>query len=560
MKELLHIADGFNELLKELPVSSFAGFLEETGRKIRRISDNNVFYIDLFCCNNTSAAGKKCIQALQENEAPYKLIIKNELNYSVRIFEDPIPTIAFIVWDEAMQECDALIRYFKKENNNYRAMFLVDLLENANTIQNTVGQLDQSVKTFILLPEKINGKQLSAILSSVIQLSLLEKLQKLSCLNSIRPAFLFLDEILTSETKAAQTRKLLVSQNTHITRKEEEALNNSELTINLRQLIRKTAQELEKSYTAKYEDLNKPNTGRFSMLAVEQSNRLIELERKSVAEKKEKLDASISKDFQDEFIATVSTNIRTELGKDEAFIKSSFEDMLTQANIQLRSKGIKPVNPEGIYPPFPDKEQTIHSFCYMNKAYTGELVKKGTMEYMVALKDYTGLTVVIGGLLAPLSVIATAGDMSLFKHMAMWVKVSTGLISLTLIGYGIYDLRKRIPKRRAEEFQKELGKAKELLQQEAKRMFSDSSQDWTSHIARWLIDTNQNIGQQIEKNIRDAQLQKTNRMHEEKKQQAKQQMSVDLLLRNVQAATQVRDRLAAQYSNMVTAIEKDLNL
>lgn len=560
MKELLHIADGFNELLKELPVSSFAGFLEESGRKIRRIADNTVFHIDLFCCTNASAAGKKIMQSLQENETPYKLLIKNELNYTVRIFEDPIPAVAFIIWDEAMQECDALIRYFKKENNDYRAMFLVDLLGNTHNIQSLIAQSEQSVKTFFLPPEKVNSGHLSTILTADIHPSSLEQLQQLSCLNSIRPAFLFLDEILASETRAAQTRKLLVSQNTHITRKEEEALNNSELTINLRQLIRKTAQELEKSYTAKYEDLNKPNTGRFSMVAVEQSNRLTELEQKTVAEKKEKLDASIPKDFLEQFITTVSANIRTELGKDEAFIKSSFEDMLTQANIQLRSKGIKAVNPEGIYPLFPDKEQTIHSFCYMNKTYTGELVKKGTMEYLVALKDYTGLTVVIGGLLAPLSVIATAGDMSLFKHMAMWVKVSTGLISLSLIGYGISDLRKRIPKRRAEEFQKELNKAKELLQQEAKRMFSDSSQDWTSHIARWLVDTNQNIGQQMEKNIREAQLQKANRMREEKKQQAKQQMSVDLLLRNVQAAAQVRDKLVVQYNNMVTAIEKDLKL
>jgi RNA processing factor Prp31 len=75
-----------------------------------------------------------------------------------------------------------------------------------------------------------------------------------------------------------------------------------------------------------------------------------------------------------------------------------------------------------------------------------------------------------------------------------------------------------------------------------------------------LVDTNQNIGQQMEKNIREAQLQKANRMREEKKQQAKQQMSVDLLLRNVQAAAQVRDKLVVQYNNMVTAIEKDLKL
>ena len=175
MKELLHIADGFNELLKELPVSSFAGFLEESGRKIRRIADNTAFHIDLFCCTNASAAGKKIMQSLQENETPYKLLIKNELNYTVRVFEDPIPSIAFIIWDEAMQECDALIRYFKKENNGYRAMFLVDLLGNNHNIQSLIAQSEQSVKTFFLPPEKVNSGHLSTILTADIHPSSLEQ-------------------------------------------------------------------------------------------------------------------------------------------------------------------------------------------------------------------------------------------------------------------------------------------------------------------------------------------------------------------------------------------------
>ncbi len=562
MRELSYIAERFDDLLKELPVSSYAGFLEETRRKIKNISDKDAFYVDSFRCSNSSSESRKLAQALEESAggSAYRLTPKDETNYSVRIFEDIFPSIGFILLDEEMLRCDALTQYFKKNDSTYRVVFIVNLLQNSEDLKNYSRQFSYRIKTFTLLPEEIGGKNLTEIITTAIDAPSLDKIKKLSYLNSIKPVFSFLDEILAAENKAANTRKLLNTQNSNITRKEEQSLNNSELTSNLRQLIQKSTQELEKSYKIKYEDLNKPNTGQFSIIATQRCSLLKDFEKKALAEKSEKVETSIAQPFLDDFINTISSSIRTELGKDEAFIKSSFEDLLSQINAQLRNKGIKPLNSENIYPPFPDKERTIHSFCYINKTYNGEVIKKGAMEYFVALRDYTGLIMVVGGLLAPLSIVASASDSGVFKYIATWIKASTAGISLLMIIYGIYDLRRRIPKKRVEEFERELNKARETLQQESKRMFNDSSRDWSGNISNWLRDTNQNINLQIERNIKDLQTQKSNQMGQERVQQQKQQQSVDILLRNIQSAERVKDQINTRYRDMVSETEKDLKL
>ncbi|SJZ43826.1 hypothetical protein [Sediminibacterium ginsengisoli] len=561
MRELNYIAERFEDLMKELPVSGYAGFLDETKRKIKQLADKEAFYIDVFCSVNASSESRKLARQLEETSSNsiYRITVKHENNYSVRVFQDVFPTVGIILLDEEMQKADKLIQYFRRPDTTYRLQLVVNLLQDQNGARDFTRQFRS--KAVILTPENLEGKTTEDIIKTAIEdTASIDKMKKIAYLNSIKPVFSFLDEILSAENKSAQTRKLLHTQNTNITRKEEQSMNNSEVVSNLRQLIQKSAQELEKSYKLKYEDLNKPNTGQFSIITAQQCGKLEDFERKSLAEKSEKYETSIAEDFLNKFTGNIAASIRTELGKDEAFIKSSFEDLIAQINIQLKNKGIQPLKADTIYPPFPEKERTIQSFCYMNKTYSGEIIKKGAMEYFVALRDYTGLIMVVGGLLAPLSIVASASESGIFKHIATWVKASTAGISLLMIVYGIYDLRRRIPKKRIEEFERELGKAKDLLQQESKRMFNDSSRDWTSNISNWMRDTTQNINLQIERNIKDLQTQRTSQMNQEKNQLQKQQQSVEMLLRSIQSAERVKDQLNTRYREMVTEAEKDLKI
>jgi hypothetical protein len=465
-------------------------------------------------------------------------------------------SVAFIYVDEETEQSDIFKQYFKKNDDQYKVVLLIDLLEDEKKLKDFSRTFGYRTKVITLLPADFTDKTLAELLKAYLDVTALEKLKKMSYLNSVKPVFSFINDILQSESRAANTRKILNSQNTNITRKEEQSLNTSELSSNIRQLVQKSAQDLEKNYKLKYEDLNKPNTGKFSLLAIERSSLLQDFEKRELAEKSEKVETTIEKGFLTDFTKSIATSIKAELGKDEAFIKSSFEDIVTQINIQLKSKSIQPLNATSIFPPFPDRDRTIQSFCYINKSYVGEVIKKSPMEYFVALRDYTGLIMVVGGLLAPLSIVASTSESAVFKSIATWVKTTTGIISLLMIIYGIYDLRKRIPLKRVEEFERELGKAKEGLLQESKRMFNDSSRDWTTNIANWIKDTTQNISLQIERNMKDVVTQKASLMNQEKIQQQKQQQSIDLLLRSIQSAEKVKDQLNTRYREMLTETKK----
>lgn len=562
MRELQYFADKFNDLLKELPISSYAGFLEDTKQKIKKLSEKEQFFIDVYKSSNTSHESKKLIRQLEESEknTPFHLNFLDETNCSIRIFEQVFPSIGFVLLDEEMLQSATLIQHFKRNDTTYRLMYIINLLPDPAPLREFARNFSVRIKTITLNASDVENKPVSEILAASYDAASLDKIKKIAYLNSIKPVFSFLDEIFNAENRSANTRKLLVTQNTNITRKEEQSLNNSEMVSNLRQLIQKSASELEKNYKLKYDDLNKPNTGHFSILAADRCAMLKDFDRKELAEKSEKYETSISKDFIDDFLRAISNAIKTELGKDEAFIKSSFEELISQINIQLKNKNIQPIKAENIYPPFPEKERTVQSFCYINRTYSGEIIKKGAMEYFVALRDYTGLIMVVGGLLAPLSIVASASDSGVFKYIATWVKASTAGISLLMIVYGIYDLRRRIPKKRVEEFERELGKARDTLQQESKRMFSDSSRDWTGNISNWIRDTTQNINLQIERNIKDLQSQKSSQMNQEKVQQQKQQQSVDMMLRSIQSAERVKDQLVTRHREFMSDLEKDLKI
>lgn len=560
MREIIAVADRIEDLTRELPVSNYAGFLEEMNFKIRKMAAQDHLFIDVYRSKNAFGESKRIIKQLEESALSTGMVlkVKDEDNCSVKVFEQIFPAIAFVFLDEEMLHAEELKRHFRKNDEQYKVVFLVNLLRDEKEVREYSRLFGFRSKVIPLALEDFSEKNLAEVMQSSLDNTALDKLKKLSYLNSIKPVFAFLNDILASENKSAQTRKLLNTQNTNITRKEEQSLNQSELNSNIRQIIQKSAAELEKSYKFKYEDLNKPNTGKFSIIAQEETNKLTDFNKKELAEKSEKVETSIDGVFLNDFTRNISRAIRKELGKDEAFIKSSFDEVIGQINNQLKSRGIKTLKPADIYPPFPDKDRTLESYCYISRAYVGEVIKKGPMEYFVALRDYTGLIMVVGGLLAPLSIIASASDSGIFKEIANWVKATTAAISLIMIVYGAFDLRKRIPKKRIEEFNRELGKAKETLANEAKRIFNESSREWTSNIANWIKDASNNVSAQIERNLRDLQANKMNQMNQEKALQVKQQQTIDNWLRSIQSAERVKEQMTTRYRDLVTETEREL--
>jgi hypothetical protein len=577
MRDLLTIADRMDEIAREIPVSSYAGFLEEANYKIKKIAAKNAFYIDVYHSENISPFVKKFITTLNEsvNDSNFVLYYKNEKTFDIKVFEDIFPSVAVVFLDETTQNSEILINHLKKYDSLYKVIVAINL-ELDEVDERGLGRIFGFGKKVISLkPEAFTGKSFEEILSEFIEPKMFESLKKLSYLNSIKPVFSFLDDIIAAENKAAGTRKLLNNQNVSITRKEEQLSNISDLSGILRQITQKDIQDLEKNYKTKYDDLNKPNIGAFSINLKNEVDQLVEFEKQTVAEKSEKVDISINADFQEKFVKNIRRHLSGEYEKDASFVKSSLDDLIKKINIQLKSKGIAPISAEEVYPPFPEGKRVLDSYCYISKEYKGELMKKGITEYFVALRDYTGIIMVAVGLLGPLNGITMMSEffekdktgaqpgaaesfVNIFKGFNASIKILTAVITLAMIVYGIIDLRQRIPRRRVEEWNREMNKAKDSLTQEGKRIYSEGSKDWLQNISGWIRDVSQNISLQIEKNLKNTQLARLSQNNNEKLQQQKQLQVVDMLVSSIQSAGRIKDQTATRYRDAVAEIEKEI--
>jgi hypothetical protein len=565
MRELNFVSERLEDIGKELGVSAYAGFLEETQRKVRKITSADHFYIDIYKPKSTGSELRKYVAAINEASQGTNYIIRfiDETHKGIKIFEDIFASVAFVLLDDDVPENVEIAAKIRQYDEEYRLVVMINFLPTQDVARKVSREMGYRVRAHIVDVKDAEGKTLQDILTGITEAVQLEKLKKLTYSNSIKPVFNFLQEIFATENRTVQTRKLLNNQNTTITRKEEQGLNNSEFMMNIRQVIQKDSSDLEKIFKGKYDDLNKPNIGVFSQKTDKEVKKLQDFEKQVLAEKSEKVQITINENFLKGFVQQIRGKISGELDKDEEYIKSSYQEMISKINTHLRSKGITPIVPEDVYAQFPKKEKVLDSFCYLSRNFTGEIIKKGPAEYFVALRDYTGIIMVAVGLLAPLNAISSLDDvewLSWLKVMSKGIKYGTAAITVSMIVYGIIDLRRRIPKKRVEEFEREKAKAQELLSQEGKRMFNESSRDWTGAISNWMRETAQLIQGQIDKNIREMQQNKTQQLNNEKQQQQRIQQSVDLFQRNIQTAERHRDQLTQRFRDFVAENEKDLKL
>ncbi len=565
MRELNFVSERLEDIGKELGVSAYAGFLEETNRRVKKIVGSEHFYLDVLRSVSMGPEAKKFLVALQEsvNNSGYVIRVFDNTQKSVKVFEDFFASIAIVLLEDEMPENDGIVARILQYEEEYKLVIIVNFQPTQDIARKFARQLGYRVRTQIIDAKDAIGKSMDELLKLNNEAIQIEKLKKLSYFNSIKPVFTFLQEIFQTENRTVQTRKLLNTQNTSITRKEEQGMNNSEFMMNIRQVIQKDSSDLEKIFKSKYDDLNKPNIGVFSQKAEAEVNKLDSFDKEVMAEKSEKVQITINDSFLKNFTSQIRNKISGELDKDELYIKSSYQELINKLNAQLKIKGIAPITADDAYAQFPAKVKVLDSYCYLGRKFSGELIKEGPSEYFVALRDYTGIIMVAVGLLAPLNAISSLDDvewLSWLKLMSKGIKYGTAGITVGMIVYGIIDLRRRIPKKRIEEFHREKTKAQEILAQEAKRMFNESSRDWTGAISNWIREGMQMIQAQIEKNIRDLQQNKAQQLNTEKQQQQRIQQSVDIFQRSIQSAEKYRDQLNQKFRDLVAESEKDLKL
>lgn len=563
MRELSFIEQRLQEVEKELGVSNYAGFLQESRQKLNNILATSSFYADVYHHSASGEQAKSLVNQLLGNSTESRFFVKDENISSVRVFKEILPATAIIIFDETFQQAKTLQEKFVFFAPQYRFVLIINFTE-PSTAQTFARSIKYPSQSQIVEATSLKDFSTNDLLKQLIpENTFRNALQRYSYINSVQPLFPALDQVFATENKVIQTRKLLNGQNVQILRKDEQSANQSEMQNTIRQMIQKFGQDNEKLLRGKYDELNKPMTGKFSKVGIKQAESIQDFHKEDLAEKNEKVAITLHKEEVNAILGTVSSTIQKEMDKDTTHLQANLDDLLLKINGHLQAKGWQTIDKQAIEMALPQPSKVVSSFCFMSRNFSGELVKKGATEYFIALRDYIGVIMVATGLLAPLNMIATLGDekesfFSFLKHLNVLIKFGTATICLCLIIYGIFDLQRRIPLKRDEELKKELSKARELLLSECKRIFNDSSRDWSSALATWVREISQNLNQQIDKSFRQFQLEKQNQLNQDRVLQQRQQQSIDLIQKNIQNAERIKDAMATKFREFITETEKDL--
>lgn len=354
-------------------------------------------------------------------------------------------------------------------------------------------------------------------------------------------------EIITDELRALELRKQLLTDDLASARRPGSATG-SDSTNRVRTIIQKNLQDAERAFKLKYDELNRNKSGEFQLLTQSKAaqvaaENMVHIE---LASKTETTETELDTSFTDDFVRTMKKSFKKQVDSDLQYLEGVKNMTFDQLNNILHTDGLAKIDPANIYALEPDPKLPLDSHFHIQKKYSGEITKDGPMQYFIALRDYTGMIMVLVGILAPLTLVATTPDAepgSIFaffnevggvvkKFRALLTFVTAVLVGAMLI-YGFFDLRRRIPLKRIEEREKDIYKAKEAVEQEGRRMFNDASRDWVTQLGTYIRDLSTSIAAEIEQAVRSKTIQAAETQDEKRRKTAMAQASVDARLKGI---------------------------
>ena len=321
---------------------------------------------------------------------------------------------------------------------------------------------------------------------------------------------------VSAEVSALVLRRQIIAADQEKSRRGERDPS-TELQSTIRNALQQGFQDTERVFRQKYDELCRPNVGVLAKLI---QSHVDSLEAKHVfkidkAANFEKFEAQIDPKFMSASIEELHNSFRQEMQKDVLYINQLAQETEGKVNTVLQNFGCKGDGVDGMVRPSLDQSRLDQSHFMIAKTYRGELTKPGVMEYFGALRDYTGLIMVIVGILAPLTMLATAPDadekstfgflFGMINKMSVHMKDARAIIQffsiLLIVGmlvYGVFDLRRRIPNKRRQEFEKVLEEAKEFLSEQLTRLLNNAHRDWSTVLGQYVKDYSQALQAEVD--------------------------------------------------------------
>ena len=560
MNEWLFFSERVSEINKELGVSSCSGFLEDTVLRLQSASASKKLPVDIITAQTPVAEVRKLLSRWKEEVEPeLKLTVLSGRALQARSISHFFSSFACVMLDDELLNGIELSFLSKLLKERYKLIWVINFTSSDNTVSSIRQQVGVLTETLVLSSKEIEDKSLFKSIQTHYPEAKIQAIRKMACLNAIKPVIEVLNQLFKGENQAIQVKRLLGSQSQVMIRKDEQGVGQMEWMNQFRQQIMKYSTELERNLKLKYEEMGKPNTGAFSRLLQENLVPVVkDFERTEMAEKSEKEDIRIKASDEQYFLQSIKNFLSESMKVDASFAEEATRELVDRLNSTLTAKNHKPVNPLLDAQPFPVYKNSVRPYIQFNREFRGELMKRGITEYFVALRDYTGVIMVATGLLAPLTIIANISESGFLKHLSNGVKFGMAAITLFLIIYGVFDLKKRIPRKRVEEFEREKQKATEYLLTEGKRIYSDITRDWANAFSNWIKETSATINVAYERSMKETQMQKQELLQKERQSQQKQQQNVEVLQRNLSSAERVKELMANRWREWLMETEKSL--
>jgi NTP pyrophosphatase (non-canonical NTP hydrolase) len=505
-------------------------------------------------------------------------------NYYIRIFSEnqlpkrklglPISALGIIVLDENLPLNETILYYIKQQSAEYAVLIILNYTD-TETVAQKLKYAQNGL--FVIIDMKINTiESLDALLKEHISQEQFDKLRERSFLNSLQPLLALSTETIQQEQYTSGVRKNLNTQLNSVLRKEEIDSNINDTLNSIKTQIQNWNSDMEKEIKNKYEELNKPNTGRYSQQTQKWSESLETLEHIEVAEKTERLVTEINSTFLQNFENQIKKEITSDFTNDYTYILKEADTALNKINMTLEKKINLSEDKSTLiidYSRFPNSEKTLKSYIGFNRSYSGEVSKKGVSEYFVALREHIGTIMVVVGLLAPINMISSAAGSeagsdpknkeSMMMHLSVimkdvraYIQFGTAAIIIVMIIWGYFDLRKRIPRKRKEEFERELKKAKENLLSEGKRMFNESSKDWQYNMSQWVRETYTNLQTQLDKIGKEHNTSQQQKSNEERLRIQRLNQGLDNSSKQIGNSIRTMDNLNRSHKDAIVDLEK----
>ncbi|WP_026995020.1 hypothetical protein [Flectobacillus major] len=396
-------------------------------------------------------------------------------------------------------------------------------------------------------------------IATIIKVIDVQKLLHLSKLSTLKPVVDYINQIVKTEHKILTSQKNLLVQDAQFLKKSDSG-NFTEINNIVRYTVLKNLQEVEKGIKAKYEEFSKPNYGFFSERIADFCHKIqySDLSKIEVADKYEKIELGINLSTTEQFFKHNEKELLHEFSKDLSLLETLSQSTFEELNQLLARYKLPKVTIERFVLPDLNPTLIVQGNNYIQKNFRGEITKEGRNEYLIALRDYTGIIMVIVGLLMPLNLLIQGVDFfsdgeqvpktfaevnNGYEYLAFFAKktklailLATSILSGILIWYGVVDLRVRIPRKRIEERERETQKAKDHLQAEARRIYNDSYKDWVNSLSGYIREVTQNITFEIDAILKSATKNAQDLNNNKKSQLATSQSIIDNKLKNLQLA------------------------